>query len=98
MVGQPIGGLVSEAARYPVLLHGFMGSSDAWGERIIDGLAGAGLPPVLVDLPGHGKEAGGPDPKRYTRDATLDLIAAAGCPAMSNRFGPKTTLPPFSNE
>jgi 2-succinyl-6-hydroxy-2,4-cyclohexadiene-1-carboxylate synthase len=78
MVGQPIGGLVSEADRYPVLLHGFTGSSDAWGERIVDGLAGAGSPPVLVDLPGHGKEAGGPDPKRYTRDATLDLIAAAG--------------------
>lgn len=75
---QPIAGPVNDASRYPVLLHGFTGSSDSWGDRIVDGLAAAGLPPVLVNLPGHGREAGGVDPKRYTLDGTLEMISSAG--------------------
>jgi 2-succinyl-6-hydroxy-2,4-cyclohexadiene-1-carboxylate synthase len=75
---QPSAGIMTVVTRYPVLLHGFTGSSDSWGERIVDGLAGAGLPPVLVDLPGHGKQTGRLDPTLYTRDAALDLIASAG--------------------
>jgi len=71
-------GVVSHIPGYPVLLHGFTGSSDSWGERIVDGLAGAGLPPVLVDLPGHGREAGKLDPRLYALDSTLELISAAG--------------------
>lgn len=45
------------------LLHGFMGSVDAWG-----GLAPAlatGLRVVAVDLPGHGASDGGTNPDRY---------------------------------
>lgn len=63
---------------HPVLLHGFTGSSAAWGSAVVDGLAGAGLPPVLVDLPGHGRYAGETDPERFTLAATLELIEAAG--------------------
>jgi len=69
---------VNDLTRYPVLLHGFTGSSETWGPRIVDGLAGAKLPPVLVDLPGHGTEAGPVDPARFTLDATLGSISAAG--------------------
>lgn len=64
--------------RHPVLLHGFTGSSDAWGERVVDGLAGAGLVPVLVDLPGHGREAGRTDPEDVSLEATLRRIGSAG--------------------
>jgi 2-succinyl-6-hydroxy-2,4-cyclohexadiene-1-carboxylate synthase len=60
--------------RYPVLLHGFTGSSASWGDVVIDGLSSAGLPPVLVDLPGHGRDAGRAEPSAFTLDATLARI------------------------
>jgi 2-succinyl-6-hydroxy-2,4-cyclohexadiene-1-carboxylate synthase len=60
------------------MLHGFAGSAASWGPRLIDGLAGAGLPPTLVDLPGHGADAGTADPARFTLEAALAKIAAAG--------------------
>jgi len=63
---------------YPVLLHGFTGSAASWGGAVADGLAGAGYPPVLLDLPGHGGRAGEVDTARFTLDATLDLIEGAG--------------------
>lgn len=63
---------------HPVLLHGFTASSAAWGDPIVDGLAGAGLPPVLVDLPGHGGGAGVTDPARFTLEATLAQVEAVG--------------------
>lgn len=63
---------------HPVLLHGFTGSAAGWGAAVADGLAGAGLPPVLVDLPGHGGRAGEADPARFTLEATLELVEAAG--------------------
>jgi len=69
---------VTEARGHPVLLHGFTGSSAAWGGAIVDGLAGVGLPPVLVDLPGHGRYAGETDPERFTLASTLDLVEAVG--------------------
>jgi 2-succinyl-6-hydroxy-2,4-cyclohexadiene-1-carboxylate synthase len=58
-------------------LHGFAGSSESWGDPIVDGLAGAGLPPVLVDLPGHGKEAA-PGSARPSLAGALATIDAAG--------------------
>lgn len=64
--------------RHPVLLHGFAGSARAWDDRIVDGLAGAGLPPVLVDLPGHGADAGRSDAAAFTLDATLRRIERVG--------------------
>ena len=62
---------------HPVLLHGFTGSSSSWGQ-LVDGLSGAGQPPVLVDLPGHGRNAGVSDSAHFTIDAMLDVIAGAG--------------------
>jgi 2-succinyl-6-hydroxy-2,4-cyclohexadiene-1-carboxylate synthase len=64
--------------RYPVLLHGFTGSSAMWGDTVLDGLSGAGLPPLLVDLPGHGRNAGETDASRFSLDATLARIGEAG--------------------
>lgn len=61
--------------RYPVLLHGFTGSSASWGDAVVDGLSSAGLFPVLVDLPGHGRDAGHSEPSEFTLEATLDRIA-----------------------
>jgi len=63
---------------HPVLLHGFTGCADAWGGEIVDGLAGAGLPPVLMDLPGHGRHVGATDPSLFTLTATLASVQEAG--------------------
>lgn len=52
-----------------LLLHGFTGSSLSWGDRIIDGLSSAVGPPVLVDLPGHGRHIGDTDPALFTLEA-----------------------------
>jgi 2-succinyl-6-hydroxy-2,4-cyclohexadiene-1-carboxylate synthase len=64
--------------RYPVLLHGFTGSATSWEGRLVDGLAGAGLAPVLVDLPGHGADIGATAPDGFTLRAALERIGAAG--------------------
>lgn len=69
---------MTAAGGYPVLLHGFAGSAAAWGGAVVDGLSGAGHPPVLVDLPGHGARAGETDPAGFTLGATLELIEDAG--------------------
>jgi 2-succinyl-6-hydroxy-2,4-cyclohexadiene-1-carboxylate synthase len=69
---------MSEARRFPVLVHGFTGSSTTWGPELIDGLAGTGHTPVLVDLPGHGSDAHTTDPARFTLEAALERIANAG--------------------
>ena len=69
---------MSRAELYPLLLHGFTGSSASWGARLVDGLAGAGLTPVMVDLPGHGSRAGETEPSRFTLDSALARVGAAG--------------------
>ena len=46
-----------EAAPPTVLLHGFTGSSESWGDSLLSGLRSAGCLPVAVDLPGHGRNA-----------------------------------------
>ena len=69
---------MSRVEHYPLLLHGFTGSSASWGARLVDGLAGAGLTPVMVDLPGHGSEAGETEPSRFTLDSALTRVGAAG--------------------
>ena len=78
MAVQPTGCFVSVVPRYPVLLHGFTGSSDSWGQHIVDGLASVGLPPVLVDLPGHGREIGCIDPSRISFNSALEFVTTAG--------------------
>lgn len=69
---------MSRTPGYPVLLHGFSGSPASWEPRLVDGLAGAGLTPVMVDLPGHGSDAGASDPSRFTLAAALDRVESAG--------------------
>jgi 2-succinyl-6-hydroxy-2,4-cyclohexadiene-1-carboxylate synthase len=61
-----------------ILLHGFTGSSASSGDRLIDGLTSAGVQPVLVDLPGHGRHVGETDPTAFTLDAALGSISEAG--------------------
>ncbi len=63
-----------------VMLHGFTGSSASWGEGLVDGLTSAGVAPVLVDLPGHGRHVGETDPSGFTLDAACLSISAAGGP------------------
>ena len=65
-----------------LLLHGFMGSSQAWGEGLVDGLASVGRPPALVDLPGHGRHAGETNPDHFTLGTVFESIeeASAGEP------------------
>jgi 2-succinyl-6-hydroxy-2,4-cyclohexadiene-1-carboxylate synthase len=69
---------VRTLTRPPVLLHGFTGRGDSWGAEIVDGLAAQGFPPVLVDLPGHGRHSGVTDPERCSLEATLALVAEDG--------------------
>jgi 2-succinyl-6-hydroxy-2,4-cyclohexadiene-1-carboxylate synthase len=62
-----------------LLVHGFTGSMEAWGEGVIDGLAQA-FQVVAVDLVGHGESDVSPDPERYRvkemlRDLTQVLDA-----------------------
>jgi 2-succinyl-6-hydroxy-2,4-cyclohexadiene-1-carboxylate synthase len=64
--------------RYPILLHGFTGSSLSWGDAVLDGLASAAGAPVLVDLPGHGRYAQGSDERVVTLAAALAAIDDAG--------------------
>ncbi|MHB1192882.1 MAG: 2-succinyl-6-hydroxy-2,4-cyclohexadiene-1-carboxylate synthase [Longimicrobiales bacterium] len=59
-----------------LLLHGFTGSSHTWGPAVLDGLASAVGPPVLVDLPGHGRHAGDAAPWRFTFEAVEAEIGA----------------------
>ena len=69
---------MSGPAHHPVFLHGFAGSSESWGEALVDGLVVAGMAPVLVDLPGHGREAVRTATGGITLDATVEIIAEAG--------------------
>lgn len=56
-----------------LLLHGFTGSAEAWGEAILEGLA-RNRRVLAVDLPGHG-EAPGPRPEAsYTVDGILQEL------------------------
>ena len=63
---------------YPVLMHGFTGSSHSWGEDLVDGLASVGCPPVLLDLPGHGRNVASPDESDFSLDSALSAIADSG--------------------
>ncbi len=69
MVGEAAGGGV------PVLMvHGFTGSAEGWGEGILEGLAGGG-PVLALDLPGHGESELDRDPEGYTMERVVaDLL------------------------
>ena len=47
-----------------LLLHGFTGSAEAWGDEVLDGLSQAHRV-VAVDLVGHGASDRSSDPDRY---------------------------------
>ncbi len=53
-----------------LLIHGFTGSVEAWGEEIFEGLAQAHRV-IAVDLLGHGASDGSPDPERYEMEEIL---------------------------
>ena len=53
-----------------LLIHGFTGSVDAWGEESLRGLA-QGFQVVAVDLLGHGASDSSEDPQRYSIDEML---------------------------
>ncbi len=76
------GGGVSDAylssMSSPVLLHGFTGSAASWGDALVDALASAGHPPVLLDAPGHGARAGETDPAAFTPEAVWARVDEAG--------------------
>lgn len=64
-----------------LLIHGFTGSVEAWGERILTGLA-AHHRVLAVDLVGHGGSTRPHDPRRYGLDEVLsdllEVLDAAG--------------------
>ena len=66
------------ATCYPVLVHGFTGSSYSWGEHLVDGLASAGCPPVLLDLPGHGRNVAARHARHFSLDSALSAVEDAG--------------------
>lgn len=53
-----------------LLVHGFTGSLEAWGEEIFAGLAQAHQV-IAVDLLGHGASDGSTDPERYELEEVL---------------------------
>jgi len=53
-----------------LLLHGFTGSIEAWGEEVVRGLAQA-YRVVAVDLLGHGASDTSSDPERYRMEEIL---------------------------
>lgn len=66
-----------------LLLHGFMGSADTWGERIISRLSQSHRV-LAVDLPGHGWSDAPEEPARYALHAIVEdltrLLGELGAP------------------
>jgi 2-succinyl-6-hydroxy-2,4-cyclohexadiene-1-carboxylate synthase len=55
-----------------LLLHGFTGSAEAWGEELLAELAATGRRVVAVDLLGHGGSDVPAEPSRYAMERQLD--------------------------
>ncbi len=53
-----------------LLLHGFTGCAEGWGEGILAGLS-RHAPVLAVDLPGHGESEPSADPSRYAFEAVV---------------------------
>jgi len=53
-----------------LLLHGFTGSGESWGERVVAGLARSRRV-LAVDLPGHGLSDAPREPGRYAMEAVV---------------------------
>ena len=83
----------------PVLLvHGFGGSGRAWGETVLDALAGRHRV-LVVDLPGHGASGDPADERRVALGPVLDdlarILQAAGvaaCPWIGYSMGGRIAL------
>lgn len=57
-----------------LMIHGFTGSVEGWGEGILEGMARMG-PVLAVDLPGHGESEIVRDPARYSMERIVsDLV------------------------
>jgi 2-succinyl-6-hydroxy-2,4-cyclohexadiene-1-carboxylate synthase len=58
-----------------LMVHGFTGSVEGWGEGILEGVARLG-PVIAVDLPGHGESELSRDPSRYAIERMVkDLLS-----------------------
>jgi 2-succinyl-6-hydroxy-2,4-cyclohexadiene-1-carboxylate synthase len=57
-----------------LLLHGFTGSVEAWGDRILAGLAKS-YRVIAVDLPGHGRSDAPDDPTRYALPSVVEDLS-----------------------
>ena len=66
------GTALRETALSVLLLHGFTGSVEAWGEELLGGLAATGRRVVAVDLLGHGGSDVPAEPPRYAMERQLD--------------------------
>lgn len=66
-----------------LLIHGFTGSIDAWGDRILGGLAETHRV-IAVDLPGHGRSDAPTEPAPYALGevvaALAELLGEMGAP------------------
>lgn len=60
-----------------VLLHGFTGSSESWGDELLSGLAAGGREVVPVDLPGHGSAPPPPSDPRIALNAAVRRVLDA---------------------
>ncbi len=58
-----------------ILLHGFTGSAEAWGDALLERLAATHRRVVAVDLIGHGKSARSADPERYRLHEVVGDVA-----------------------
>lgn len=73
VVERGTGGADSGATAFPVLLlHGFTGSAEAWGQELLAKLAATGRRVVAVDLLGHGGSDVPAEPPRYAMERQLD--------------------------
>lgn len=76
--GLPLSALVSGSGTGPplLLLHGFTGSAEAWGDSLLDRLAATHRRVVAMDLLGHGESDRHHDPARYRLDRVIADVEA----------------------
>ena len=64
-----------------MLLHGFTGAAESWGDELLSALATGGRDVVPLDLPGHGRAPHPPpDPRTALDDAVRRVVDAVSGP------------------
>lgn len=74
--GASLSALVSGSGTGPplLLIHGFTGAADAWGDSLLRRLASTHRRVVAMDLIGHGESDPCHDPARYRLDRVIDDV------------------------